>query len=102
MQIERAIKTWSHSSAETLLAALSEASSHEPNDDALASDLLEGAGSIAKFVFGDDRAKARRRIYHLSDPKRRDRLPVFRMGQIICGRKSTIRKWIATLETAEM
>ena len=66
----------------------------------LSDDLLEGAMAIAKFVFGEDSGKARRRVYHLSDLKRGDRLPVFRMGQQIFARKSTLLRWIAERESA--
>ena len=93
------LQAWSESSAKALSAALSEISAKEPQDD-LSDDLLEGATKIAKFVFGDESNKARRRIYHLADLKRNDRLPVFRMGQQIFARKSTLRRWISQRESS--
>ena len=100
MQLEQAIKSWGEISAKALLAAVKD-SEQAPSEPAeLADDILKGAGPIASYVLGDDSQKSRRRIYHLSDPKRSDRLPVFRMGQIICARKSTIKKWIAAREAA--
>ena len=67
----------------------------------LAEDLLEGAAEIAKFVFGRDDAKSRRRVYHLSAADRSDRLPVFRMGNQIFARKSTLLRSIAEREGME-
>jgi len=63
----------------------------------LARDLLRGAAEISVFIFGttDERAK----VYHLvSVVKAEDRLPVFRLGQILCARKSTLLAWIAARE----
>jgi len=97
VSVPQVIQAWSESSAKALTAALSEISAQQPNAD-LSDDLLEGAFAIAKFVFGEDSAKARRRVYHLADLKRGDRLPVFRMGQQIFARKSTLLRWIAERE----
>src|SRR5690242_13947676 len=91
-QVKQVIKSWGETSAQTLLTALSEPS-HAPQGE-LSHDLLEGASAIARFVFGDETAKSRRRVYNLADQKRDDRLPVFRMGTQICARKSTLLKWI--------
>lgn len=59
----------------------------------LASDLLRGADAIAAFVYGD--AKLRRRIYHLAERKQ---LPVFRLGAVLCARRSVLLNWIADQE----
>ena len=67
----------------------------------LADDLLEGAAEIALFVFGNDSAKARRRVYHLAAMDRSDRLPVFRIGSQIFARKSTLLRSIAEREATE-
>jgi hypothetical protein len=64
----------------------------------LAEDLVKGAGGIALFLFGSDAAKFRRKIYHLSAPRRKDRLPVFRMGNQLFARKSTLLRAIADRE----
>jgi hypothetical protein len=98
MQIEQALKSWSETSARSLLSVI-EAQANQPSAD-LSSDLLEGATAIAKFVFGDESQKSRRRVYHMADMKRGDRLPVFRIGQQIFARKSTLVRWIAAREAA--
>jgi hypothetical protein len=59
----------------------------------LANDLLTGADQIAGFIYGNP--KKRRQVYHLAENAK---LPVFRMGAIICARKSTILQWIADQE----
>jgi hypothetical protein len=56
-------------------------------------DLLDGASEIAAFLFGDTRQ--RRRVYHLAETRQ---LPVFRLGQTLCARKSVLR---ATIEAQE-
>lgn len=97
MQIEQVIKSWGETSTQSLLAALAASTQQAPAE--LANDLLEGATAIARFVFGDDSSRFRRRVYHLADQKRGDRLPVFRMGQQIFARKSTLIRWIAERES---
>ncbi|MEZ2144928.1 hypothetical protein AAE026_21950 [Bradyrhizobium sp. DN5] len=62
-------------------------------NNCVADDLLEGAEEIARFMFGSP-AK-RRRVYHLAA---HSDLPVFRLGEIICARRSTLRTWIAEQE----
>jgi hypothetical protein len=63
----------------------------------LADDLLRGADAIATFVFGS--VKHRRKVYYYaSDAKLR--MPVFRIGAIICARKSTLLEWIEQQEAA--
>jgi len=61
----------------------------------LADDLLRGADAIAIFVFGD--AKARRKVYYYAG-EAKVRMPTFRMGNVICARKSTLRNWIEIQE----
>lgn len=56
----------------------------------LASDILRGADAIAEFLGSE-----RRKVYHLVETSR---LPVFRIGSIICARKSTLIKWIEEQE----
>lgn len=63
----------------------------------LGDDLLHGAEAIAVFVFGNE--KHRRKVYHYaSDAK--VRLPVFRIGNVICARKSKLIAWIEAQEGA--
>jgi len=59
----------------------------------LADDILRGADKIAEFMFGDSRE--RRKIYHLAE---KSRLPVFRLGAVLCARKSVLLAWIADQE----
>lgn len=68
---------------------------HPPNSvsETLADDLLHGADEIAHFVYGD--AKQRRKIYHLAETSR---FPVFRLGAMICARRSVLKSWIAEQE----
>ncbi|MBZ0138569.1 MAG: DNA-binding protein [Pseudorhodoplanes sp.] len=61
----------------------------------LADDLLRGADEIAEFVFGN--TKHRRKIYYYATDAKL-RMPVFRIGAIICARKSTLLEWIRQQE----
>jgi hypothetical protein len=68
--------------------------------DGLASDLLHGAAQIANFMFGDP--SERRRVYYLSEEARgANRLPCFRLGHIVCARKSTLMRWITEHERVD-
>jgi hypothetical protein len=62
------------------------------NDSSLSDDLLEGAEAIAEFVFGDK--SRRRRVYYLIDV-----LPIFRLGNTVCARKSAL---LAAIKEREM
>ena len=59
----------------------------------LGDDLLWGAEAIATFIFGD-RSK-RRAVYHLSE---RYDLPAFKMGRILCARRSVLMAWVEQRE----
>jgi hypothetical protein len=61
----------------------------------LADDLLRGAEEIACFIYRSPDESNRRRIYYASD---KHGLPTFRLGGVMCARKSTILKWIADQE----
>lgn len=61
----------------------------------LADDLLHGAEDIAIFVFGNVRHR-RKVYYYASDAK--VRMPVFRIGNVICARKSKLIEWIEAQE----
>jgi hypothetical protein len=65
------------------------------DDVDLGDDLLSGASEIAQYLFKD--RKKRRKIYHLND---QGLLPLFYMGGIICGRKSTLKNHIVARERA--
>ncbi len=58
----------------------------------LSADLLYGASAISDFIWG---AENPRRVYHLCE---HGNLPVFRLGNVICGRKSTLLDHIKAQE----
>ena len=66
-------------------------------DETFADDLLVGATALAFFIFGSDDDDTRRKIYGMSE-KDKKALGLFRMGKLICGRRTTIRQKIAALE----
>jgi hypothetical protein len=59
----------------------------------LADDILRGAEEIAAYVYGDP--GSRRKIYHLAETSR---FPIFRLGSVLCARKSKIQAWIVEQE----
>jgi hypothetical protein len=59
----------------------------------LADDLLRGAEEIAEFIFGE--RASRRKVYYLAEASR---LPVFRLGSLLCARKSVLLQWISSQE----
>lgn len=59
----------------------------------LGDDLLKGADEIAKFIFGP--RGGRRQVYYLAETSR---LPVFRLGAVLCARRSVLMGWIAGQE----
>jgi len=67
-----------------------------PNDTSheLADDLLRGADEIAEFIFG--KRGGRRKIYYLAETSH---LPVFRLGAVLCARRSVLLRWIAGQES---
>jgi hypothetical protein len=56
----------------------------------LADDMIRGADAIAEWM-----GLNRRQIYHLAATSR---LPVFKMGSILCARKSRLMDWIKEQE----
>lgn len=56
-------------------------------------DILRGADQIAEFIFGS--SKDRRKVYHLAE---KSKLPVFRLGSLLCARRSVLTGWIAAQE----
>lgn len=60
------------------------------NDNNLAADILRGADAIAAFM-----GFPRRAIYHLVA---KGAMPHFKLGDIICARKSTLTNWISEQE----
>jgi hypothetical protein len=63
----------------------------------LADDLLRGANEIAKFLFGP--SGSRRKVYYLAQ---HTRLPVFRLGSLLCARKSILMKYIEDQECRDV
>lgn len=64
------------------------------DDPDLSKDILRGADELAEFLFGSK--TQRRKVYHLVATSK---LPVFKLGSMICGRKSIIVRWIEAQET---
>jgi hypothetical protein len=60
----------------------------------LADDLLRGAKEIAIEVFGDETRESLRKVYYYSSPAvpADCRSPVFRLGNLICARRSRLRR----------
>ena len=60
-----------------------------PHETEFASDILRGADEIALFLFGD--RDERRKVYHLVSTSR---LPFFKLGSMICARRSVLLQWV--------
>lgn len=58
-----------------------------------AKDMLRGADEIAHYLYGD--SALRRKVYHLAATSN---LPVFKLGSMICARKSILLKWVEDQE----
>lgn len=59
----------------------------------LSADILKGASQIAEFLYGSaDRARS---VYHLHQTSR---LPTFRLGSMLCARRSVLLDWIKEQE----
>lgn len=61
--------------------------------DSIADDLLEGADAIAAFLFGVE--GSRRKVYYLAECTK---LPIFRLGSVLCARKSVLLGFISSQE----
>ena len=62
-------------------------------NEAFADDVLRGAEAIADFLYGD--ATQRRKVYHLAGTSR---LPIFRLGSVLCARRTVLLHWITDQE----
>lgn len=62
------------------------------DNDNIAADILRGADAIARFM-----GLPRRSVYHAAA---KGTLPVFRMGETVMARKSTLLVWISDQEQA--
>jgi hypothetical protein len=58
-----------------------------------AKDMLRGADEIAEFLYGG--RSFRRKVYHLVATSN---LPVFKLGSMICARKSVLLRWVEAQE----
>jgi hypothetical protein len=58
-----------------------------------ARDLLHGADEVAEFLYGS--RKLRRKVYHLASTSN---LPIFKLGSMICARKSVLLAWVEAQE----
>lgn len=61
------------------------------DNDNLAGDVLQGAAAIARYT-----GFKQRTIYHLAAT---GGLPCFKLGDLVCARKSTVTAWIKSQET---
>ncbi|MGY3591709.1 hypothetical protein ACVIGB_008708 [Bradyrhizobium sp. USDA 4341] len=59
----------------------------------LADDVLEGAEAIAEFLFGS--RELRRKVYYLAECSK---LPVLRLGSVLCAHKSVVLRFISGQE----
>ena len=66
-----------------------------PNEQTqpLAEDILRGADAIAEFIFGE--RASRRKVYYFAECTR---IPIFRLGSVLCARRSVLLKWIQSQE----
>jgi hypothetical protein len=62
-------------------------------EEEFAADMLRGADEIALYLYGD--REQRRKVYHLVATSR---LPVFKLGSMICARRSVLLKWVENQE----
>lgn len=67
----------------------------EVTTEPLADDILKGAAAIASYLFGSDGHRYRRKVYHWAETSK---LPVFRLGSVLCARKSVLVDFIASQE----
>lgn len=65
----------------------------------LADDILRGADAIGDFLFGSHdeskRKRNRRKVYYLAECTK---LPVFRLGSVLCARRTVLLEWISGQE----
>jgi hypothetical protein len=65
------------------------------SEQAAIGDLLYGAAAISRFVFGNE--EDRRKVYCLANS---GSIPTFKMGAVLCSRRSSIAAAIAEKERA--
>ena len=62
------------------------------NENDLADDLIEGADAIGAYIGWKPR-----RVYYAAERKL---IPIFRLGDRLCARKSTLKRHVEELEKA--
>jgi hypothetical protein len=67
------------------------------SNQAPADDILRGADEIASFLFGS--RASRRKVYY---PAECTKLPIFRLGSVLCARRSVLLNWIAGQESRRL
>lgn len=80
--------------SQQLMATKADAAVND-NDPAFSQDLLRGAAEIADFLFGS--RDQRRRVYHLAATS--NLTIFFKLGSILCARRSTLKRWITEQES---
>ena len=58
-----------------------------------AKDMLRGAETISAWLYGN--SGQRRKVYHLVATSN---IPIFKLGSMICARKSVLLRWVETQE----
>jgi len=78
---------------ENILSAVVPVVVANDNEKPLSSDLLRSASAISTYLYGSP--DFRRRVYNLVSTSR---LPIFRLGSVICARRSTLDRFIVAQE----
>lgn len=65
----------------------------DEHNPVFAEDMIRGAEEIAFFLYGD--RTQRRKVYHLAATSN---FPIFKLGSMICARKSVVLQWIEDQE----
>ena len=76
---------------------------HNHDTRSLADDLLRGGEAIKEFIFGA--GGKRSEVYYYTSGNRaaeENRIPTFKIGKVVCARKSSILKWVEDQERASL
>ena len=85
-----------------MIERISKSPSIVANPSELADDTLHGAEEIAEYLYGDREPGHVRKVYHNASPASANRIPTFRLSNMICARKSTILEWISAQESRSL
>lgn len=61
-------------------------------------DILHGCDQIAHFMFKNDDTQHQRKVYRLHALDKRPKFPTFKLGGVLCARRSAILKYIEDQE----